>query len=259
MAKLEDEGAPRKKRGFGTYVIAIAVIALIIGGVVMFTSGKKSSTPTNVTTPAVTTIPQLQNSIASLTATVDGISGRLANLETKVNGLSAPDVTPADIVDLQTSIGNLQESLNTLNATVANISPIETGSLAYWLAQDNSTVRLHILSDKNATFIAEVTVTYDEPQLWLDKDTIYLNATQMEFYANWIPTISGDNTTGWFYNSVTFRTNSFSVVAGVERSPQIEGLYNLPFDYTLSKGDIITVNLLPSLTIGTTESGGDII
>jgi len=130
---------PRKRPGLGTYVIVFAVVALVIGGAVMITHNKSNTAPANTnpsSNPSIPiTIPQLQSSIDSLNAKVDGFSGRLANLETKVAGLTAPEVTQADIDSLQASINSLTSKLATLNATIANLTGTGTGNGTSYLGE----------------------------------------------------------------------------------------------------------------------------
>jgi len=116
MAEPDDAGGitPRKKRGIGSYIIPAAIAILVIAGIVMFTSGRGGNPDTNAG-PTPTTIPtilQLQSSIATLTTNQEGHSARLASIEKQLAGLAAPDVTQADIDNLQTSIANLQMSIN---------------------------------------------------------------------------------------------------------------------------------------------------
>lgn len=116
---------PRKKAGWTTYLIIGVIAVLVIGGVSLFTGGDDNGeTPGNGGSSSNTpvTIPQLKSSLDSLTATVDGFSGRIANLETDVASLTAPSITQADIDSLQASINSLTTELAVLNATVANFT-----------------------------------------------------------------------------------------------------------------------------------------
>jgi len=124
MAEDRDPGIPRKKRSFGSYIIPAAIAILVIAGIVMFTRSGGENTNTNAgTTPTtIPTILQLQSSIDSLNAKLDGFSGRLANLESAVSSLSEPTVTKANIDSLQASINDLSSSLDSLEATVANLT-----------------------------------------------------------------------------------------------------------------------------------------
>ncbi|GAH79926.1 unnamed protein product, partial [marine sediment metagenome] len=90
---------PRKKTSWTTYLIIGVIAVLVIGGVSLFTGGDNGETPGNggANTNTPVTIPQLKSSIDSLNAKVDGFSGRLANLETQMAGLVAPQVTQAEI------------------------------------------------------------------------------------------------------------------------------------------------------------------
>ncbi|HUW47057.1 MAG TPA: hypothetical protein VMW50_14875 [Dehalococcoidia bacterium] len=163
MAEPDDAGGitPRKKRGIGSYIIPAAIAILVIAGIVMFTSGRGGNPDTNAgpTPTTIPTIPQLQSSIATLTTSLDGVSGRLANLESTVSGLSTPDVTKADLNSLQANISSL--SAEVANWTDFNIA----SSLDYWLTKDkdDDDIQLHILSAKDMRFVAEVTVFYDDP------------------------------------------------------------------------------------------------
>lgn len=116
--------APRKKAGFGTYLIIGVIAVLVIGGVTLFTGGNDNGkTPGNGASPNTNTpvtIPQLKSSLDSLTTTVDGLSGRLANLETQMAGLVAPQVTQAEIDSLQASINILTARIGALENGTSN-------------------------------------------------------------------------------------------------------------------------------------------
>lgn len=287
----------KKKRGLGTYIIIIAVVALIVGGLILFTSGKSSKpADTTPTTPAVTTIPELQSSINSLTSAVSDFSGRLANLETRVNGLVAPDVTREDIDGLQVSVAELSDSLASLNATVANITtfgndPNSSGSSDYWLVKDTSdNIWLHILSSKNATFIAEVTLTKDNPMVLLDVNASYNTSYTIPYnYTTWNNTTSTNDTitsnitfnittiatysdalsefyTGWHYRScfpaiVWNSTKGWeykSVTFYTAPIPVVAGIEWSNYFASLPAYDVISVRLLPSLEVTETGGGGGI-
>ena len=117
---------PRKKPSW----LIVGVIAVVVIAATMFFTGgnedKPANSGTNPSTPVVT-IPQLKNSIDSLTTTVSGFSGRLANLETQVAGLTAPSVTQADIDSLQIYITAMSVELATLSVKVAELDGNGTG------------------------------------------------------------------------------------------------------------------------------------
>ena len=206
------EVTPRKKAGFTTYLIIGVIAVLIIGGVMLFTGGngngdKPGNDGTNSGTPAVT-LPHLKSSIDSLNAKLDGFSGRLANTETTIAGLSAPTVTKAEFNSLQASVNDLSDSI--ANWSGSNAS----GSLDYWLTKDKNDgdIRLHVLSAKDVSLIAEVTLFYDTPiQLPSATDGTYGGALlafydQIEIDRDYVPNLIPTGSPGWniAYNNVTY-------------------------------------------------------
>jgi len=283
---------PCKKSRFGTYVIGGAIALIVILALVMFASGGSNSgngsgdSPGGTSPSTPVTIVQLQSSIDSLNAQLSGLSGRIANLESVVSGLSAPSVTRADIDNLQSSLNALTARIDALEAdtTSLNIS----GGSTYWLEGDDDDIRLHILSAKDMRFVAEVTVSYDDPTTFSNttydialSDFYKKVGTDRDYLPNLIPyntifhntTICSDytlnltepntpasytipfcyNTTvtlsDWKYTVVTFHTDSFKVTANEEKSGWIDGLNELG-DY-----DTISVRLLPSLEASETGDG----
>ena len=278
---------PRKKSSFTTYLIVGVIAVAVIGGVMLFTGGngdKPGNGNTNPSTPVVT-IPQLKNSIDGLTATVSGFSGRLANLESQMAGLVAPTVTKAEFNSLQTSVNGLSDSIANWSSSSAS------GSLDYWLTEDSDDdVYLHILSAKDIRFVAEVTISYDDPSTF--ENTTYDMAlaafyddvgTDRDYLPTFIPYHTVSTTTdynisidltetnydltdidGWYnltipitttlsdweYSTIIFHTGSFKVDANEDFSGRID---YLPEDY-----DTISVRLLPSLETSESDGSGGI-
>ena len=123
---------PRKRNKSFYFMIAV-VSGIAIAAAMLITGGDEppANGATDPNTNIPITIPQLKSSLDSLTATVEGFSGRLANLETQMAGVATPTVTQAHIDGLQTSINSLTGRLNELNATVdamiANLDGTGTG------------------------------------------------------------------------------------------------------------------------------------
>lgn len=258
---------PRKKAGFGTYVIIGVVALVVILGVTLFMpGGNNGDTPANDGTSPNTdtpvTIPQLKSSIDSLNTKVDGFSGRLANLETQVAGLAAPQVTQADFNSLQSAINSLSanvanwtEDLEALEDDISNLNT--SGGLTYWLTEKNNDVTLHILSDRDQTFVAQVTLVPSTPFLLGNKT---LKDAYTSFYAspydygtNPAPTITWSESVGnWTMTAVTF-SNDYTT-----KSKAIKVTANEKFTGTflnLPSHDSIFVRLLAISDNGDSNGG----
>jgi len=112
-------------------IILFAIIAVTMVGATLNARQKNSQSTTIPSTPTtpIVTLATLDDRVTSMQASLDSLSGRVANLDTRVTDLGTPNVTQADITGLRGSLGNLTVridgvafSLASLNATVANIS-----------------------------------------------------------------------------------------------------------------------------------------
>lgn len=255
--------APRKKRGLGTYVIIGAVALLVVLGVTLWGGGgdKTNGSPNGGSTGTPVTIPQLKSVVDSLTATVNGFGGRIANLETQVAGLVAPTVTQTDIDSLQASINSLTtsmvnwtEDLETLEDGIGNYTSV--GGLSYYLFKEGGDAHLHVLSDRDGAFIAQVTVAFEHP---INLSDTTANDALKNFYnqswaedGDYTPTISynpADNG-NWEYASVTF----YSIVLNLEKGEEEEYQVDLNDLDNLDEGiDGIWIEVYPALETASSE------
>ena len=255
---------PRKKSSFTTYLIVGVIAVAVIGGVMLFTGGngdKPANSGTNPSTPVVT-IPQLKNSVDSLTATVTGLSGRLANLESQMAGIVAPTVTQAEFNSLQTSVNGLSDSVANWSEDLEALEDevaIPVGGLNYYLFEEDGDAQLYILSDRDGTFIAQVTVAFENP---ISLNGTSVNDALKNFYnqpwakdGDYIPTVfynpTGAVNETWEYTSVTFYSNVLDLEKGEEEEYQIDldELDNLDEDI-----DGVWIEVYPALE--TKSSGG---
>ena len=209
-------------------IIIFAIIAIIMVGTTINARQKNSENATTPPTPSptVVTLPALNDRVTSMQASLDSLSGRVANLDTRLTGLGTPNVTQADITRLRGSLGNLTVridgvafSLASLNATVANISQgNSTNSTNLSDIEDNISdikdalidldTRLDALEDAdNGTKPGDVTPTGWTPAVYissgLSAEIISGESLQIEDADSYLIGISIDNERNETVNDVT--------------------------------------------------------
>jgi len=134
----EEKKPPRMSWLVKGGIILFAIIAVTMVGATLNARQKNSQSTTIPSTPTtpIVTLATLDDRVTSMQASLDSLSGRVANLDTRVTDLGASNVTQADITGLRGSIGSLTArvdsmalSLASLNATVANQNSINLGDI----------------------------------------------------------------------------------------------------------------------------------
>ena len=238
---------------FGGMSVAGIIISLVVSLVVAY--GMISIV--GVTHSAyVTDITRLENDLVaqrqadtSLSNQIGGVQDSLSDYATKSD--LGDYATVSSVEDLQALPDTVDTAIvamnNKVNATIANIT---SNSLEFWLTEDNTTdLRLHILSDRNMTFMAEITLYYTDPQP--AGDDLETALKDFNTTRDYIPALVW-NGTGWQYNTVTFhapKTGLFEVAANKEYTTYILNKYLLGCD-------AVSVKLIPCLEITGGGGGG---
>ena len=246
-------GTPKKSGGGGIVsllpIVVSVILALMLGWFIFPTKAEVTS---------------VSNDMATLTATVQGNTNSIDALnpykadvdmlKSEYAGLSSTYATKASVSALAGIPGNVSEQMAALESEMnIALSLLATSNLEFWLTTDNSTnLLLHILSNENATFLAEVTLHYTDPVMLGNTTVTYSNALK-NFNGtgrDYTPALLWDPSTGWEYYTVTFHTNSFDVTAGVDssNSTYIRNVYLLDCD-------TVSVKLVPSIKLGAGSGG----
>lgn len=248
-------------------VLAALIISLLIILQMTPTKGSVSGLDERLLAvePVVTSVGANTEAINALSISLGNYApkGEFDALSSKVNGMKTDlDAVPmsyaktsdlsayAKVTDLpdisvfQSQYESIVSQLNNkVDTAVASISDVH--SLEYSLAGSGTDYKLKVLSDTAGSYVARITLVYDDPLVLFGAD---ISTAMQDFYVTYLDDPNRDymcnliyEAAAWKATEVYFITSAFTVEAGVEKSfdLRILGLQGLFDDYEKAYVEIL--------------------